>query len=78
MTEAMKGKRLSDLAGVCILDIRFCPTSNISHQHLFHSCHHHYVCVGVGHREDGLHGEHWKGILESFHVLNAEQGMEGK
>lgn len=55
MTKVMKP---ADLAGVCILDIRLCPTGNISHQHLFHSRHHHYVCVGVGHGEDGLHEEH--------------------
>ena len=49
--------KLTDLAGVCILGVRFCPTSNISHQHLLHSCHHHYVRVGVGYRENGLSGK---------------------
>ena len=65
-------KWLSDLAGVCVLDIRFSPASNISHQHLFHSCHQHYVCVGVGHWEDGLHWQYWKSRLRSLGLWNAE------
>lgn len=54
------------LAGVGILDVRIRPASDISHQHLLHPRHHHYVRVGVGDREDGLQGERRRDSLQPF------------